>query len=237
MQNMLEIAKQAKAASVVLAQLGNVQKNQALLTIAEQLEARQAEILAANAKDIEFAESQGISPAIIDRLLLTESRLQGIANDVRNVAKLADPVGQVMDGGLLNSGLKIQRERVPLGVVLTIYEARPNVTIDVASLCLKTGNAAILRGGKETKFTNAVLVEVVQQALEQSGLPKFAVQAVTDPDRALLLELLKLDRYIDMLIPRGGAGLHQFCKENSTIPVIVGGIGVCHTFVKRGRWK
>ena len=179
MQNMLDIAKQAKAASVVLAQLGNVQKNQALLTIAEQLEARQAEILAANAKDIEFAQSQGISAAIIDRLLLTESRLQGIANDVRNVAKLADPVGQVMDGGLLNSGLKIQRERVPLGVVLTIYEARPNVTIDVASLCLKTGNAAILRGGKETKFTNAVLVEVVQQALEQSGLPKFAVQAVT----------------------------------------------------------
>ena len=233
MQNMLDIAKQAKAASVVLAQLGNVQKNQALLTIAEQLEARQAEILAANAKDIEFAESQGISPAIIDRLLLTESRLQGIANDVRNVAKLADPVGQVMDGGLLNSGLKIQRERVPLGVVLTIYEARPNVTIDVASLCLKTGNAAILRGGKETKFTNAVLVEVVQQALEQSGLPKFAVQAVTDPDRALLLELLTLDRYIDMLIPRGGAGLHQFCKENSTIPVIVGGIGVCHTFVEK----
>ena len=233
MQNMLDIAKQAKAASVVLAQLGNVQKNQALLTIAEQLEARQAEILVANAKDIEFAESQGISPAIIDRLLLTESRLQGIANDVRNVAKLADPVGQVMDGGLLNSGLKIQRERVPLGVVLTIYEARPNVTIDVASLCLKTGNAAILRGGKETKFTNAVLVEVVQQALEQSGLPKFAVQAVTDPDRALLLELLKLDRYIDMLIPRGGAGLHQFCKENSTIPVIVGGIGVCHTFVEK----
>ena len=205
MQNMLDIAKQAKAASVVLAQLGNVQKNQALLTIAEQLEARQAEILAANAKDIEFAQSQGISPAIIDRLLLTESRLQGIANDVRNVAKLADPVGQVIDGGLLNSGLKIQRERVPLGVVLTIYEARPNVTIDVASLCLKTGNAAILRGGKETKFTNAVLVEVVQQALEQSGLPKFA----------------------------GGAGLHQFCKENSTIPVIVGGIGVCHTFVEK----
>ena len=117
--------------------------------------------------------------------------------------------------------------------MLTIYEARANVTIDVASLCLKTGNAAILRGGKETKFTNAVLVEVVQQALEQSGLPKFAVQAVTDPDRALLLELLKLDRYIDMLIPRGGAGLHQFCKENSTIPVIVGGIGVCHTFVEK----
>ncbi|UKH21061.1 glutamate-5-semialdehyde dehydrogenase [Actinobacillus pleuropneumoniae] len=230
---MLTLAQQAKIASIELAQFGNVQKNHALLTIAEQLEQRSAEILAANAKDIEFAKNQGISTAIIDRLLLNESRLQGIANDVRNVAKLADPVGQVIDGGVLNSGLKIERQRVPLGVILTIYEARPNVTIDVASLCLKTGNAVILRGGKETKFTNAVLVEVVQQALETAGLPKLAVQAVTDPDRALLLELLKLDRYIDMVIPRGGAGLHQFCKENSTIPVIVGGIGVCHMFVEK----
>ncbi|WGE87001.1 glutamate-5-semialdehyde dehydrogenase [Actinobacillus equuli subsp. haemolyticus] len=231
--SMIILAQQAKTASVELAQFGSVQKNQALLTIAEQLEQRSTEILAANAKDIEFAKNQGISTAIIDRLLLNESRLQGIANDVRNVAKLADPVGQVIDGGVLNSGLKIERQRVPLGVILTIYEARPNVTIDVASLCLKTGNAVILRGGKETKFTNAVLVEVVQQALETAGLPKLAVQAVTDPDRALLLELLKLDRYIDMVIPRGGAGLHQFCKENSTIPVIVGGIGVCHIFVEK----
>ncbi|EFX92294.1 gamma-glutamyl phosphate reductase [Actinobacillus ureae] len=231
--SMLTLAQQAKTACVELAQFGNVQKSQALFAIAQQLEQHSAEILAANAKDIEFAKNQGISTAIIDRLLLNESRLQGIANDVRNVAKLADPVGQVMDGGVLDSGLKIERQRVPLGVILTIYEARPNVTIDVASLCLKTGNAVILRGGKETKFTNAVLVEVVQQALETAGLPKLAVQAVTDPDRALLLELLKLDRYIDMVIPRGGAGLYQFCKENSTIPVIVGGIGVCHTFVEK----
>ncbi len=232
MMTMIEIAKQAKKASYELAQFGNLQKNKALFAIADALEQRADEILSVNAKDIEFAKSQGISDAIIDRLLLTPARIQGIANDVRNVASIADPVGQIIDGGVLDSGLRIQRQRVPLGVVLTIYEARPNVTIDVASLCLKTGNAAILRGGKETKFTNAVLVEVVQQALESAGLPKLAVQAVTDPDRALLLELLKLDRYIDMLIPRGGAGLHQFCKENSTIPVIVGGIGVCHLFVE-----
>ncbi|AHG78835.1 Gamma-glutamyl phosphate reductase [Mannheimia varigena USDA-ARS-USMARC-1388] len=230
---MIELAQQAKQASVELAQFGNRQKNEALLTIADSLEQRATEILYANAKDIEFAQSQGISLAIIDRLLLNEERLKGIANDVRNVAKLADPVGQVIDGGVLDSGLKIERQRVPLGVILTIYEARPNVTIDVASLCLKTGNAVILRGGKETKFTNAVLVDVVQDALEKAGLPKLAVQAVTDPDRGLLLELLKLDRYIDMVIPRGGAGLHQFCKENSTIPVIVGGIGVCHLFVEK----
>lgn len=233
MTSVLQIAQQAKQASVALAPFGQTAKNQALLAIADSLEAQAEEILTANQKDIEFAQSQGISAAIIDRLLLTESRLKAIADDVRNVAKLADPVGQVIDGGVLASGLKIERQRVPLGVILTIYEARPNVTIDVASLCLKTGNAVILRGGKETKFTNAVLVEVVQNALEQAGLPKLAVQAITDPDRALLLELLKLDRYIDMVIPRGGAGLHQFCKENSTIPVIVGGIGVCHLFVER----
>ena len=233
MTNVSQIAQQAKQASVALALFGQTAKNQVLLTIADSLESRAAEILQANKKDIEFAKSQGISAAIIDRLLLSESRLKAIADDVRNVASLPDPVGQVIDGGVLASGLKIERQRVPLGVILTIYEARPNVTIDVASLCLKTGNAVILRGGKETKFTNAVLVEVVQNALEKAGLPKLAVQAITDPDRALLLELLKLDRYIDMVIPRGGAGLHQFCKENSTVPVIVGGIGVCHLFVEK----
>ena len=233
MTSVLQIAQQAKQASVKLAPFGQTAKNQALLIIADSLENQAQEILQANAKDIEFAKTQGISAAIIDRLLLTESRLKAIADDVRNVASLADPVGQVIDGGVLTSGLKIERQRVPLGVILTIYEARPNVTIDVASLCLKTGNAVILRGGKETKFTNTVLVEVVQKALEKAGLPKLAVQAITDPDRALLLELLKLDRYIDMVIPRGGAGLHQFCKENSTIPVIVGGIGVCHLFVEK----
>ena len=233
MTNVSQIAQQAKQASVALALFGQTAKNQALLTIADSLESRAAEILQANKKDIEFAKSQGISAAIIDRLLLSESRLKAIADDVRNVASLPDPVGQVIDGGVLASGLKIERQRVPLGVILTIYEARPNVTIDVASLCLKTGNAVILRGGKETKFTNAVLVEVVQNALEKAGLPKLAVQAITEPDRALLLELLKLDCYIDMVIPRGGAGLHQFCKENSTIPVIVGGIGVCHLFVEK----
>ena len=233
MTNVSQIAQQAKQASVALALFGQTAKNQALLTIADSLESRAAEILQANEKDIAFAKTQGISAAIIDRLLLTESRLKAIADDVRNVESLSDPIGQVIDGGVLTSGLKIERQRVPLGVILTIYESRPNVTIDVASLCLKTGNAVILRGGKETKFTNAVLVEVVQNALEKAGLPKLAVQAITDPDRALLLELLKLDRYIDMVIPRGGAGLHQFCKENSTIPVIVGGIGVCHLFVEK----
>ncbi|EAM3199931.1 glutamate-5-semialdehyde dehydrogenase, partial [Salmonella enterica] len=154
-----------------------------------------------------------------------------IADDVRQVCNLADPVGQVIDGGLLDSGLRLERRRVPLGVVGVIYEARPNVTVDVASLCLKTGNAVILRGGKETHRTNAATVRVIQKALKACGLPEAAVQAIDNPDRSLVNEMLRMDKYIDMLIPRGGAGLHKLCREQSTIPVITGGIGVCHIFV------
>ena len=231
--NLIEMGKKAKQAAFVLAQLSSEEKNQALRVIADQLEARESEILQANAIDIQNAEAQGISAAIIDRLLLTPQRLKGIADDVRHVITLADPVGKLIDGGTLDSGLSIQRVRVPLGVVATIYEARPNVTIDVASLCLKTGNAVILRGGKETRHTNQILLQVVQAALQQANLPAEAVQAIIDPDRTLVLELLKMDRYVDMIIPRGGAGLHQLCKENSTIPVIVGGIGICHIFVEQ----
>jgi gamma-glutamyl phosphate reductase len=230
--NLIEMGKQAKQAAFVLSQLSQGEKNNALALIADQLEQEQERILAANAQDIAVAKQNGLSDAIIDRLLLTPMRLQGIANDVRHVISLADPVGKIIDGGLLDSGVKIERVRVPLGVIGTIYEARPNVTIDVASLCLKTGNAVILRGGKETQHSNQVLVEVVQNALFQAGLPKTAVQAITDPDRALVMELLKLDQYVDMIIPRGGAALHQLAKEHSTIPVIVGGIGVCHMFVE-----
>lgn len=233
MTNLIEMGKAARQAAFELSQLSTQEKNRALQIIADQLEAKQDEILRENTKDIENATEKGISEAIIDRLLLTPERLKGIANDVRHVISLADPVGKIIDGSVLDSGLKLERLRVPVGVIGTIYEARPNVTIDVASLCLKTGNAVILRGGKETQHSNQILVNVVQHALEQAGLPKAAVQAITDPDRALVMELLKLDRYVDMIIPRGGASLHELCKQHSIIPVIVGGIGVCHTFVEQ----
>ena len=199
-----QMGKQAKDAAFILAQLNTTEKNHALSIIAEQLEQQADRILAANQKDIEIAKQNGLSEALIDRLLLTEDRLKGIANDVRHVISLADPVGKIIDGGTLDSGLKIERVRTPLGVIGTIYEARPNVTIDVASLCLKTGNAVILRGGKETQHSNQILVEVVQNALEQAGLPRHAVQAITDPNRELVMQLLKLDRYVDMIIPRCG---------------------------------
>ena len=221
----------AKAASYKLALLSCREKNRVLETIADELEAQTESILSANVQDVEQARANGLSDAMLDRLALTPARLKAIADDVRQVCNLADPVGQVIDGGLLDSGLRLERRRVPLGVIGVIYEARPNVTVDVASLCLKTGNAAILRGGKETYRTNAATVAVIQKALEACGLPAAAVQSIDNPDRALVAEMLRMDKYIDMLIPRGGAGLHKLCREQSTIPVITGGIGVCHIYV------
>ncbi|MBH0765553.1 glutamate-5-semialdehyde dehydrogenase [Salmonella enterica] len=221
----------AKAASYKLALLSSGEKNRVLEKIADELEAQMESILSANVQDVEQARANGLSEAMLDRLALTPTRLKAIADDVRQVCNLADPVGQVIDGGLLDSGLRLERRRVPLGVVGVIYEARPNVTVDVASLCLKTGNAVILRGGKETHRTNAATVRVIQKALKACGLPEAAVQAIDNPDRSLVNEMLRMDKYIDMLIPRGGAGLHKLCREQSTIPVITGGIGVCHIFV------
>ncbi|WP_165463564.1 glutamate-5-semialdehyde dehydrogenase [Atlantibacter sp.] len=226
-----QMGKAAKAASYQLALLSSREKNRVLEKIADYLEAQSDAILSANLQDLAEAKANGLSEAMQDRLALTPERLHAIANDVRQVCSLADPVGQVIDGGLLDSGLRLERRRVPLGVIGVIYEARPNVTVDVASLCLKTGNAAILRGGKETWRTNAATVKVIQQALEECGLPAGAVQAIESPDRALVSQMLRMDKYIDMLIPRGGVGLHKLCREQSTIPVITGGIGVCHIFV------
>jgi glutamate-5-semialdehyde dehydrogenase len=225
------MGKAAKDAAFELATASTSQKNQALAIIADELEANSAAILAANAKDIELGREAGLTDALLDRLLLNEERLTGIANDVRNVISLNDPVGSEIDSKVLENGMSLARRRVPLGVVGVIYEARPNVTIDIAALCLKTGNASILRGGKETFFSNMELVKVIQSALAKANLPAASVQYIEKPDRELVSQLLKLDDYVDMIIPRGGAGLHKMCKENSTIPVIIGGFGISHIFV------
>lgn len=225
------MGKAAKQAAFQLATVSTTQKNNALAIIADELEVQSAAILKANAQDIELAREAGLNDAMLDRLLLNESRLQAIANDVRNVINLNDPVGSEIDSRVLENGLSLSRRRVPLGVVGVIYEARPNVTIDIAALCLKTGNASILRGGKETFFSNMALVNVIQSALEKAQLPAAAVQYIEKPDRELVSQLLKLDEYVDMIIPRGGASLHKMCKENSTIPVIIGGFGISHIFV------
>ncbi|EGQ8104313.1 glutamate-5-semialdehyde dehydrogenase [Vibrio parahaemolyticus] len=229
--DLTNMGKAAKDAAFELATASTAQKNQALAIIAGELEANSAAILAANAKDIELGREAGLTDALLDRLLLNEERLTGIANDVRNVISLNDPVGSEIDSKVLENGMSLSRRRVPLGVVGVIYEARPNVTIDIAALCLKTGNASILRGGKETFFSNMELVKVIQSALAKANLPAASVQYIEKPDRELVSQLLKLDDYVDMIIPRGGAGLHKMCKENSTIPVIIGGFGISHIFV------
>jgi glutamate-5-semialdehyde dehydrogenase len=225
------IGRGARAASRVLATLSTAQKNEALLAIAGELEAGAGQVIAENALDIAEARSNGLSEALIDRLLLTEERIGGLAADIRKVATLPDPVGSEISSRVLPNGIRLSRRRIPIGVIGVIYEARPNVTIDIASLCLKTGNASILRGGKETLRSNIALVQVIQAALAKSGLPQEAVQYITNTDRALITELLRLDQYVDMIIPRGGGALHRLCREQSTIPVITGGVGICHLYV------
>jgi len=229
--SMIEMGQRAKAAARQLARATTEHKNAALNALADQLMADCAEILAANAIDVEAAKANGLSAAMIDRLLLNEARLKGIAADQRNVATLPDPVGEVFEASTLPNGLKIHKQRVPLGVLGVIYEARPNVTVDVAGLALKTGNAVILRGGSETLNSNRALVASLQRALAKTGFSSDIIQFIDDADRARVTEMLSLDEYVDMIIPRGGAGLHKFCREHSRIPVITGGIGICHLFV------
>ena len=231
MIDLTQMGRAARAASRQLAVLPSARKNAALLAIAGALEAQAADVLAANAEDIAAGRARGLSEALLDRLLLNELRLAALAADTRRVAALPDPVGAEYDGRVLPNGLRLCKRRIPIGVIGVIYEARPNVTIDIAALCLKTGNAAILRGGSETLRSNLALTAVIQGALAASGLPAASVQTIADPDRGLVAELLRLDRYVDMIIPRGGAALHRLCREQATIPVITGGMGICHVFV------
>jgi len=229
--SMTEMGLRARSASRQLARAAAEQKNGVLLALADQLGLQGAALLRANRQDVDAARAAGLSEAMLDRLMLNEARLAGMAADLRRVAELPDPVGEVFDAKTLPNGLKLHRQRVPIGVIGVIYEARPNVTLDVAGLGVKTGNAVILRGGSETLQSNLALARLVRQALHGAGLPEDAVQSVEDADRARVTELLALDDYVDMIIPRGGAALHKFCREHSRIPVITGGIGICHLFV------
>lgn len=228
---MIQIGQAARAASRQLGIAGTDLKNRALLAIAEELEKQAGGVLEQNARDLADGRAGGLSEAMLDRLLLTEKRISALAADARRIATLPDPVGAEFESRVLPNGLRLSKRRIPIGVIGVIYEARPNVTIDVATLCLKTGNAAILRGGSETLRSNLALTGVVRAGLERAGLPGAAVQYIADPDRARVTELLRLDRYVDMIVPRGGAGLHRLCREQSTIPVITGGIGICHVYV------
>ncbi len=221
----------ARTAARALALAPTERKNAALEALADALTERAGEVLAANAIDLERARAAGTAASLLDRMLLTEARLAAIAADTRTVARLPDPVGEQFEHSVLPNGLRVHKRHVPLGVVGVIYEARPNVTVDIAALCLKSGNAAILRGGKEITHSCAALTALIRDALAEAGLPADAIQVIDDPDRALVEQLLTLDQYVDVIIPRGGAALHQFCKKNATMPVITGGIGVCHVYV------
>ncbi|MBY5990622.1 glutamate-5-semialdehyde dehydrogenase [Ferrimonas balearica] len=230
---LLPMGQRARQASYALLALGAAQKNALLGAIADALGEHEAAILAANEQDMALARDAGLSGAMLDRLLLTPERLAAIRADIGTVIALADPVGVDIDSRLLDNGMRLARRRIPLGVLGVIYEARPNVTVDVAVLALKTGNAAIMRGGKETLHSNRALLAAIHSALNAQDLPTDAVQLINSPDRALVTALLNLDSHIDMVIPRGGAGLHQLCKEQARMPVITGGIGICHMYIDR----
>jgi len=228
---LLAQAKAAKAASRKLAGVSTSVKNRALDAIAESLIARQDEILEANALDVERARDSGLADAPLNRLRLSPEKLQGIAADVRKVAALPDPVGEVIDGWTLPNGLRVSRRRVPLVVLAAVFESRPNVTIDIASLCLKSGNACIIRGGSEAIRSNTVLAKVAREAEVAAGVPEGALQLIENTDRALVAQLLTLSDYVDIMVPRGGAELIRFVAENARMPVLTGGVGVCHTYV------
>ncbi|BBB47851.1 glutamate-5-semialdehyde dehydrogenase [Pelolinea submarina] len=226
-----QICQDAKQASRGLALLPAEQKNRALENLADWLVSHIDPITTANQQDVADGREAGLTDALIDRLTLTPARIEGMAADLRHVISLSDPVGEVFEEETLENGLSLRKQRIPLGVLAVIYESRPNVTVDVAALALKSGNAVILRGGSETIRSNRVLVGGIHQALEAAGISPDVVQFIDDPDRALVNQLLKMHDFVDMLIPRGGVGLHRFCRENSSIPVITGGIGICHLFV------
>ena len=231
MINLEKMGAAAQTATLEMSRANTDIKNVALQAIADGLVSSEKDIQTANKRDAEAGRRHGLSNALIDRLTLTSKSLLGMAADVRSIAALPDPIGETFDERVLPNGLRLRRQRVPIGVLGVIYESRPNVTIDVSALAVKTGNAALLRGGSETIHSNLALVQIVQRALQQANLPQSVVQFIADTDRKYVSELLRLHDFVEMIIPRGGNSLHRFCRENSSIPVITGGIGVCHLYV------
>ena len=227
------LGKLSRQASRKLARLSTDDKNHVLINLSGFLRTEQEAVLLANQEDYQEAKAEGLDESLLDRLLLTSDRLDGRADEIQRVSELPDPIGEVIETSSLPNGLVTSRRRVPLGVVGSIYEARPNVTVDIFGLCLKAGNACILRGGKETIRSNTALVALIRKALIDAGVTEDAVQFVDNPDRSLVDAMLKMDEYIDLLVPRGGASLVRFVAENANMPAVTGGIGVCHTYVDK----
>ena len=225
--------KAARKAARRLANLPGDVKNQALLNVADALKSRQEEIIEANGKDYKAGENNGLTESLLDRLLLNPERLEGLASDIRNVAMLPDPVGETIDMRTMPNGMQVSRRRVPLGVIGAIYESRPNVTADISTLCLKSGNAVILRGGKEAIHSNATLAGLIKDCIAAAGVPEDAVQFIESTDREMVGRMLKMKDTIDMIIPRGGQQLIRRVADEAAMPAITGGVGVCHTYVDR----
>lgn len=226
-------AERARAASRSLSYASTETKNLALRLIAESLVSEADTILEANQTDYASAQQSGMNPAMLDRLMLDISRIKGMAGDVLQVMSLPDPIGEMIEMHTLPNGLLAGKKRVPLGVIASIYESRPNVTIDLSSLCIKSGNALVLRGGKEAYNSNKALAEIVARSCQKAGLPEGTVEFIHSTERELVNYLLKMNHLIDMVIPRGGSGLINMVRENSTIPVVAGGVGVCHAYVDK----
>ena len=230
-QSLHDQAEAANEASRRLASISADVKNAALIAIADAIETNRQSILRANEQDLEAAKRNGIEYQLLERMTLNNARVKDMADAARNIAALEDPIGEILEERDLENGLNIQQVRVPLGVIGVIYESRPNVTIDIATLCLKSGNGVVLRGGKECILTNTVLAGIVKDAIEGTGIPRDAVQFVKSTDRALVKEMLEMDDVIDLMVPRGSAELVRFVGQNAKMPVITGGVGVCHTYV------
>lgn len=230
-QKLIQWGKAAKKAARQLRRVTEHDKNQALLAIADALIERKQEVLDANQKDLEEGRANGLRDSLLERLTLNDSRIEGMAGGLRQIQALADPT-LITDKGWINrDGLKISKRRVPLGVIGMIYESRPNVTVDASALCLKAGNAVILRGGKEALNSNQALVDIIQDALATTNVPKEAVQLINDPSRELASQFMQLNQYVDCLIPRGGAGLIRAVLNQATVPVIETGVGNCHLYI------
>lgn len=228
-----QLGEAAKSAATVLANCSTAQKNKALCAIADALLSHEAEILQANRLDVDQARQKGTPTPMLDRLSLDSNRIAAMAEGVRQIASLPDPVGEVLSMWQRPNGLTIGQKRVPLGVIGIIYESRPNVTADAAALCLKSGNAVILRGGSDAMQSNIAITKAMHEALQQADLPQGAVSLVTDPARSIATELMRCNRYVDVLIPRGGSGLISSVVQNATVPVIETGTGNCHVYIDR----
>jgi len=230
---MLEFLKKAKEASAIVSQLSGAEKTKILNEMADEIEKYSSEIEKENKKDLEYAKNNNLSSALIDRLLLNPKRISAMATSLREIASLREPVGRVLDGWINDIGLKIEKVSVPIGVIGVIYESRPNVTSDTAGLCFKSGNVAILKGGKEAEHSNKIIALILQTVLEKYNLPREIISLLPDSSREGVAKLIKQDKYVDLIIPRGGEGLIRFINSNSTVPVVKHDKGLCHTYIDK----